>query len=332
LGDCATAAIEQIYGEGSGDVTDDTQFQLDDELDSLFKLKPGDFVSGRNALSARLKKAGRNEDAERVRGLTKPPISAWVVNQLYWNHRDAFKQLMEAGERFVLAHASQLSGQTTDVQGALGARTEALTTLSRLAAMLLRDTGHNPAPDMMRRILATLEALSTYSSFPDAPTPGHLIADIDPPGFESLAALVPGVPGSARTERPAESPRTVASGGTARIAGSKREREYPDREAAARAALDNAERVLRETRAAVRDLAEELKQAAARANKTEKERLEAEERFRKASTLAEEASGRLGTLSAEAEKAADALHAAESAVERARQELHDVSGRTRQGR
>ena len=50
--------------------------KLDDEIDALFRLPLAEFTSARNALASRLKKDGRANDAERVKLLTNPSISA----------------------------------------------------------------------------------------------------------------------------------------------------------------------------------------------------------------------------------------------------------------
>jgi hypothetical protein len=57
--------------------------KLDDDVDELFKVPLAEFTGNRNALAARLKKESRAEDAERVKALSKPSVSAWAVNQLY---------------------------------------------------------------------------------------------------------------------------------------------------------------------------------------------------------------------------------------------------------
>ena len=79
---------------------------LENEIDALFVLPLADFTGARNALAARLKKDGRADDAERVKSLRKPPVSAWVVNQLYWRHREAFDRLLATGDQFRKAQAS----------------------------------------------------------------------------------------------------------------------------------------------------------------------------------------------------------------------------------
>ena len=74
------------------------KLELNDEVDELFKLPLAEFIGARNALAARLKQSGRANDANLVKTLAKPSVSAWTVNQLYWNHRDAFDRLLAAGQ------------------------------------------------------------------------------------------------------------------------------------------------------------------------------------------------------------------------------------------
>ena len=171
---------------------------LEADLDALFRLPLAEFTGARNALAARLKKSGReNEkaDAARVKSLAKPSISAWAVNQLYWDHREEFDELITLSERF---HKAQKSGKVAEMRTALEARREALTELSDLATSLLGARGQNPAPDTIHRITTTLEGLSAYASHTDGPRPGRLTNDVDPPGFETLASFVVGAPTTKR--------------------------------------------------------------------------------------------------------------------------------------
>src|ERR1041385_6448420 len=159
---------------------------LDDEIDGLFRLPLAEFTSARNSLAARLKKQGHPDDADRVKLLAKPSISAWTVNQLYWNHRKAFDQLMASGKRLRPAQKLRASG----MRDSLDARREALVHLSELATELLQETGSNASPDTLRRITTTLEAMSAHGLLSDGPTPGRLTQDLDPPSFDSLASLM----------------------------------------------------------------------------------------------------------------------------------------------
>ena len=98
---------------------------------------------------------------------------------------------METSRKFRGAQAGQLAGETTDIAASRDARREALSELSRLAAGLLTDAGHAVTPETMRRISTTLEGVSAYESVESASNLGRLTRDIDPPGFDAIAALMP---------------------------------------------------------------------------------------------------------------------------------------------
>src|SRR6185503_12315561 len=172
----------------------------DDPIDALFKLPLTEFIGTRKKLAAQLKKDGNADEAERVKGLAKPPVSAWAVNQLYWTHRDAFDELIATGQRF---RKAQTSGKVAAMREALEARREALSQLSDLAAELLTDGGHNPSLDTLRRITSTLEALSASTST-EGPVPGRLTQDVDPPGFDSFGSFVPSAVTSNRAAKPTQ--------------------------------------------------------------------------------------------------------------------------------
>ena len=239
---------------------------IENEIDALFALPLADFTGARNALAARLKKDGRTNDAERVKSLQKPPVSAWAVNQLYWRHREAFDRLLATGEQFRKAQTSQLSGKAVDLGQSRDARRESLNELSRLAAELLREAGHNPSPETLRRVGTTLEAISAYASLPAGFYPGRLTEDHDPPGFDALTALISDVPKTKQQN----------TAGETRIAEAK-------------AALREAEQALKRARAIFEETDAARKNAAAVKKEAEKLMREADERLKAATTDADEA-------------------------------------------
>jgi hypothetical protein len=292
----------------------------EEDVDSLFKLPLGEFTAARNALAARLKKAGHRGEADRVKSLAKPSVSAWAVNQLYWKHPDAFKRLLAVADDVRRAHASQLAGNAVDTRGPFAARREAIASLSNTAAELLRDTGHHPSSETIRRIATTLEALSAYPPGPDAPRAGRLTADVDPPGFEILTGLVPGSASGAR----ADLARVIAVSRP----GRNRDARKPDeirqaRITAAQAALHAAERMTRDARTTAEQAAAARTQAAAHAEDMEQQRLEAQLRLDQATAAAEEARRHLHRLTIEANEAAQALQRAERALAEARTKLEE---------
>lgn len=307
---------------------------LEDDIAALFQLPLTEFTGARNTLAARLKRDGRRAEADQVRVLGKPPISAWAVNQLYWQHQETFDQLLAAGERFRQAQTSSQSGKVADMRKALDARREALAELSDMATTLLHDAGHNPALDTIRRITATLEALSAFASHPDGPTPGRLTYDVDPPGFESLTSFGVGKaaakPSRTTTTSATRAPKKEQPAEPATDGKNARRLEEAHRAkiAAARVSLQDAKRVLSDARSKAQKLeiaqkkaGAQVKRTATGAKKADKDFREAELRFKKASAASEEAAERARNLAEELEEATKTLEEAQRTVEKGSKEL-----------
>ena len=338
--------------------------KLEDDVDALFMLPLAEFIGARNDLAARLKRAGRSDDANLVKALAKPSISAWAVNQLHWRHREPFDQLLATSQRF---RQAQTSHTAADVRGLLDERRKALSHLSDLATVLLRDAGYNPAPDTTHRILTTLEAISGYGAASDGPTPGRLTQDVDPPGFGSLASFVSLMPGTSTTERIVE-PEKISpsqksgSGGPAKITPSQKSvsaetkarqsaspaadvQKARQAEEALRAGISAAKVTVQEARRSLTEVQSraqrleaaqkkadaeakkadaEAKKADAVARHAEKQLREAEERFKEASAASQDAAHRAQSIAAEAEEAAQAVAAANRAFEDASKELESI--------
>lgn len=145
-------------------------------LETLFRAGFAEFVAERKRLAAELKAAGEKDASARLAKLARPPVSAWAVNQLWWNERDAFEALLKAA-------AAVKRGE----RDASKQHRDALSTLRQHAATLLLDAGNAASEATLRRIATTLSAVAAIGGFePDAP--GTLTADRDPPGFETFVA------------------------------------------------------------------------------------------------------------------------------------------------
>jgi len=304
----------------------------DSEVDALFQLALPEFTAARNALASKLQKAGDKTAAAEVKALAKPPVSAWVVNQLFWSVRTGFDKLLTVGARLRQAQASQLAGQATNLRELLTTHREALTELSRRAAAILSESGHQPSPDVMRRVTMTLEGLAAQGQRAGAPAPGRLTADVDPPGFETITALAPRQAGDkpARTggdarvlafhadRRAPAKGKAAKSGGTSAADAKARDAE---RRKAAQAALKIAERALADAKREAASAEAALKKAAARLKDLEKEKKDLEAGLEKATAAAETARHAARKTASEAADAAQVVEDAERAVEAARQQL-----------
>ncbi len=293
--------------------------KLEDDIDALFRLPLAEFTGERNALAARLKKEGRRNDADRVKLLAKPSVSAWAVNQLYWDHREAFDQLMASGRRLRPAQKLRLAGKVASVRDSLDARREALVHLSDLATQLLRDAGSNPSLDTLRRVTTTLEALSAHALHADGPTPGRLTQDLDPPSFDSLASLMSGVGATEEIDEPIV-PARKSTGANVRRLEEARRAKIAD----AKVTLQDAKKSLSEARARVQSLESTQKKANAEVKEAEKHRREAEQILEKATAASNDAARRAKSVATEVDEATKTVEVAKRAIEQATKELESL--------
>lgn len=163
---------------------------LHDTIETLYRSKLSDFVAERKRLSDELKARGQKEHAARVAKLSRPSLSAWAVNQLWWHQRQTFQALLQAAARIK--------------QGDREANKEHRELLNQLrdqAATLLVDGGNAASETTLRRVTTTLSALAANGGFgPDAP--GALVADRDPPGFEALEGMLADAPAPTTKPKP----------------------------------------------------------------------------------------------------------------------------------
>ncbi len=153
---------------------------LEAELDRLFGLPLGEFIAERNELAKRLRQAGDRQAADRVKGLVKPNLTAWAVNQLHFRAPDELAALVAAGQGLRAAH---LAGAEAH-RAAMAARREAISTLLALTSEILKDGGHRLSRTHRQRISRTLEALASQGG-----EPGRLSRDLEPAGFDALSDL-----------------------------------------------------------------------------------------------------------------------------------------------
>jgi hypothetical protein len=237
------------------------------------------------------------------------------------------EKLLANGERFRQAQASKIAGKATDLHRLLNERREELSAMTRLAADILqRSSGASP-PGVMRRITSTLEALSAYAGLAGAPRAGRLVEDVDPPGFDALAALVPRIGDGSREAAPSKvlafqkEPKTAK--GKARSPDDARaaEKQRQARVAAARAAKQEASRDVVSAKRVAQEAQTALKKAATRAKETEDAMVAAEKRLQEIASQAHEARQKARRAAVEAESAAQVVEEAERTLERATREL-----------
>jgi hypothetical protein len=148
--------------------------RYDAAVTALYQAAHESFVAERQRLSAELKASGDKAGAARLGKLARPTISAWAVNQLWWQAQGAFEALFESAGQL---RAGQLA--------ASAAHRKALGSLTARAKKLLTESGHAASEATLRRVTMTLSGLAAVGGF-DPELPGALTKDRDPPGFEAF--------------------------------------------------------------------------------------------------------------------------------------------------
>jgi hypothetical protein len=294
---------------------------LEPEIDALFQRPLAEFTSARNALAARLRKEGRPGDAERVKALGKPPAPAWAVNQLFWASPKEFDRLFGVADRIRKAQTGLT--RNADLSALLEEKKRMTSKLLARASAILAAAGNPATSDAMRRVSATLESLAVWGNAEGAPAAGRLTADLDPPGFDVLAAAMGGmkIPSAKVLPFRAPQPAGRAPAERARERDSAREREAREREAERaraiarqREAVKAAEKMLREARRVAERAEAAMAKADARIAAVEKQKQEIDARYAEAVEQSSAASN-------ETKKAAQAVADAERSLARARAQL-----------
>jgi hypothetical protein len=153
--------------------------QYDEAVAALYQAPHGEFVNERKRLVGELKAAGNKTGARMLGNLARPPISAWTVNQLWWQARDEFDALFESAE---LLRGGDLT--------ATGQHRDAIAKLRARAQTILSEAGHAATESTLRRVTTTLAALAASGGFDPDPE-GALASDRDPPGFEAVGIAAP---------------------------------------------------------------------------------------------------------------------------------------------
>src|SRR5688572_27212276 len=267
------------------------------EIDALFELPLAEFTAARNSLASRLRREGRAGEAERVKALPKPPATAWAVNQLYWRHRKEIDRLFTIGEK---VREAQM-GRAANLRGLLEERRRVVSDLISRAEEILRDAGHAASQSARRRMAITLESLAAWGRSTAEPQAGRLTSDLEPLGFDGLAALLDGkklAPAKVLQFRRAAQEKRSAEDAAAE-------------QAQAREAVKAAERTLTAARRDAERAETARAKANARAQALDEEKREMDARCKKAQEEARAAGN-------EAKKAVQAVAEAERALARAR--------------
>lgn len=215
------------------------------DLDRLYGLPREEFTSARNALVRELRKAGRKDEAEEVRALKKPSVSAWAVNQLARQHPQRVAELVKAGDGLRKAQRDVLAGKKgADVREASRAQHELADELVDAAREILEEAGTRATQTTAQRITGTLRAASSDPVAAKLLHEGRLSEDVKSVGFGPLLHVAPQRKGRSRPTQDRARERAAAQKKRKREAVAQARKEA----AAARKGADQAEREAKRAR------------------------------------------------------------------------------------
>jgi hypothetical protein len=215
--------------------------------DELYALPPDEFTAGRDAAARTARDGGDRELAAEVKQLRRPPVAAWLVNQLARQHTERLDDLLDLGETL---RAAQDALDGAELRTMTRQRREVIRSLADLAGELAAAAGQRVADAAQREVEATLDAALADEQAANAVRSGRLMRALASTGLEAVdltdAVAAPDPDGS--PARPKRAKTAKPAGGATKAAPKRDERRAAAQQALsdARESLKGAERELAE--------------------------------------------------------------------------------------
>jgi hypothetical protein len=222
-----------------------------------------------------LAKAGRREAADEVKKLAKPSVPVWTANQLARREPGEVRALLRSAEELRKAQERALAGKgTKDLNDRLAEQRKAVRALARLGRDVLASEGRSVSEQTVERIATALDAAALDEGSRFLLRAGRLTEELEPAGFDALAAMAAAAPPKQRRGKAAKRPD---------VAGARRQLQEAKREARVRAReASDAERQVERAEAAAADARRAAQTARGRSDEADRAVAEAETALRDA--------------------------------------------------
>lgn len=150
---------------------------VDRAADELYGLPPGEFTRARDARAKEVRKDGDREAADAIKGLRKPTVAAWALNQLARRRAKDVGRLVKAGEELRSAQEELLAGgDRAAFQDAAGRERELVADLSADATAMASEAGERGG-GLQEKIASTLHAAALDEETADELRAGRLVRE-----------------------------------------------------------------------------------------------------------------------------------------------------------
>ncbi|MFD4413199.1 hypothetical protein [Streptomyces sp. NPDC058476] len=289
-------------------------------LDELYTTPPSDFVARRETLAAAAKTAGRVDDARRIHAARRPTLAAWAANLLLRSQPEESRQFLELGQALREAYHALDTGGLKDLSAQ---RRRVVSALSRQAAQLARDAGHQLSQPVQQDLEATLRAVLADPDAADQWTGGRLVNALTPPS-EFRPGTAPATERPSTRSRPAPPPPARAS----KDELAERRRARQEQLARAKGAAEAAEQRLRKEHARQADVDAELQRARERTEQARRRMSAIEEQMQQAREEFQQAENEQQEAEEHSRSAAEALAQAEREAHETEQHVRRMTART----
>jgi hypothetical protein len=233
---------------------------FDAVADELYSLTPDEFTAARTAREKQARAEGDRQLAERIRGLAKPSVVAWLANQLVRERAAEVGPLLELGGQLREATAA-LRGEA--LRSLSQQRHQIVYALVQQARAIASAAGHRVSEDTARGLEQTLSAALADEAAGQRLAAGRLTEAMQPDGFGLIggdqaasaapARTTPAPTAPAPGRRPAPSPTSAEQAEQRRAALLQRaERDVSEANAATEAAQRERDQAETELTEAVR--------------------------------------------------------------------------------
>ncbi len=270
--------------------------------DELYRLAPEEFTGARTGAEKRARAAGDRSLAASIKGLRRPTLSAWAVNQLVRERAELVSQVVGLGESLRQAQSllqgdalRELTRQRRQLVAAVVAETR------RLAA----GHGQRLSEPAARQVEETLQAAMADPAAAEAVLSGLLTQPLSSTGLESLAEVL-AVP-DATPAPPRPQLTVVRDDGRERREAQERVEAAGKAVRAASKAFDAVSKKRKKAQARVLQVEAELEEVRRRLAELEADSEEAAQRLEELDDEVEEAQAELEEARQEADAAAQAL-------------------------
>jgi hypothetical protein len=191
-------------------------------LDELYRERPEDFVARRNELVKKLRADGDRDEAQRLKKLRRPSVTAWLINRVALDSPELLDAFVAASRAVEDAQRRALEGDeeaTTEWRAAADREREATAAVAAAAERAARDARQPASPRALELLDETLRAAAGDPKLRDRVVSGRVERE------QSAATL--GLPAGATPTRRAAKAATRQG-----VAQARRERKHLEGELA----------------------------------------------------------------------------------------------------